>query len=87
MKSIEQVLFANMPVSGMADNALVIIISKVQLTLLACKKLSSLPKSPSSKHLETAVKECQETNYEDVAWCFMKTREVFMENWGETYKA
>ena len=86
LKSVEQILLANLPRSDLPASILGIIISKVQLTLMACKKLSSLPNTPSSKHLETAVKECQETNYGDVSWCFKKTREVFMENWGETYK-
>jgi hypothetical protein len=86
MKFVEHILLADLPGSGMTENALVIIISKVQMTLLAYKKLSSILNSPSVKQLETAVKECQETNYEDIAWCVRKTREVFMENWGETYQ-
>ena len=80
IKSFEQILLTDLPGCCMAASILGIIISKVQLTLLACKKLSSLPNTPSSKHLETAVKECQETNYDDVAWCIRKT---VMENWGE----
>ena len=87
LKSVEHILLADLPGCGMTASILGIIISKVQLTLLACKKLSSLPNSSSSKHLETTVKKCQETNYEDVTWCIKKTLEVFMENWGETYKA
>ena len=84
LKSIH-ILLIDLPGYGVDASILGIIISKVQLTLLACKNVSSLPNSPSTKHLETAVKECQETNYEDVGWCVRMTWEIFVANWGETY--
>jgi hypothetical protein len=81
LKSVEQILLADLPRSDMADSILGIIISKVQLTVLACKKLSSLPHTPLSKHLDTAVRECQEATYGYVAWCIRKT-DVFYEKLG-----
>ena len=76
LQSVENILLADLPGSCLPNSTLVSIISKVQLTLLACMKLSPCKHRQAEQQLETLLRHCQASNYGDVALCFGKTRDI-----------
>lgn len=63
--------------STLPDSILAIILSKLHITIITCTHLSQDNKDTRDK-MEEVVRECQERNYQDSAWCVARTRQIWL---------
>jgi len=78
LHNISTVLSADL--STLPDSILAIILSKLHLTIITiitCTHLSQDNKDTRDKMSEV-VRECQERNYQDTAWCVARTRQIWL---------